>query len=137
LGRVGKRACIGRPLSSPALESPASKAVFVKIDRRLLPLLLIAYMIAYLDRINIGYAQLQMKQTLPFDDAVYGLGAGIFFIGYFLFEVPSNLLLERIGARSGLRIFVRSRMSTRASVSLSRSARASISCTWSFQIVTL
>ena len=64
--------------SSPALENPASKAVFVKIDRRLLPLLLIAYMIAYLDRINIGYAQLQMKQTLPFDDAVYGLGAGIF-----------------------------------------------------------
>jgi hypothetical protein len=52
-------------------------------------------MVAYLDRINIGYAQLQ--QTLPFDGAVYGLGAGLFFIGYFLFEVPSNLLLERIG----------------------------------------
>ena len=59
-------------------------------------------MIAYLDRINIGYAQLQMKQTLPFSDAVYGLGAGIFFIGYFLFEVPSNLMLERIGARKTL-----------------------------------
>jgi len=59
-------------------------------------------MVAYLDRINIGYAQLQMKQTLPFDDAVYGLGAGIFFIGYFLFEVPSNLLLEKIGARKTL-----------------------------------
>jgi MFS family permease len=67
--------------------------------RRLISLLLIAYMIAFLDRINIGYAQLQMKQSLPFDDAVYGLGAGIFFIGYFLFEVPSNLLLEKIGAR--------------------------------------
>ena len=88
--------------SSLALENPAYKAVFAKIDRRLLPLLLIAYMVAYLDRINIGYAQLQMKQTLPFDDAVYGLGAGIFFIGYFLFEVPSNLLLERIGARKTL-----------------------------------
>jgi sugar phosphate permease len=88
--------------SSLALEKPAYKAVFAKIDRRLLPLLLIAYMIAYLDRINIGYAQLQMKQTLPFDDAVYGLGAGIFFIGYFLFEVPSNLLLDRIGARKTL-----------------------------------
>lgn len=74
--------------------------MFAKIDRRLLPLLLIAYMVAYLDR--IGYAQLQMKQTLPFDDAVYGLGAGIFFIGYFLFEVPSNLLLDRIGARKTL-----------------------------------
>src|SRR6185295_5190147 len=66
------------------------------------PILLIAYMIAYLDRINIGYAQLQMKQTLPFGDAVYGIGAGIFFLGYFLFEVPSNLLLERIGARKTL-----------------------------------
>jgi D-galactonate transporter len=89
-------------VSSSALENPAVKAVFVKIDWRLLPLLLIAYMVAYLDRINIGYAQLQMKQTLPFDDAVYGLGAGIFFIGYFLFEVPSNLLLDRIGARKTL-----------------------------------
>ena len=67
-----------------------------------IPILLISYMIAYLDRVNIGYAQLQMKQTLPFDDAVYGLGAGMFFIGYFLFEVPSNLLLERIGARKTL-----------------------------------
>jgi len=101
--------------SSLALESPASKAVFAKIDRRLLPLLLIAYMVAYLDRINIGYAQLQMKQTLPFDDAVYGLGAGIFFVGYFLFEVPSNLLLERIGARKTLlRIMVLWRLAASA-----------------------
>ncbi|MCP4616741.1 MAG: MFS transporter [Bradyrhizobium sp.] len=83
-------------------ESGTVKALFSKIDRRIIPLLLISYMIAYLDRINIGYAQLQMKQTLPFDDAVYGLGAGIFFVGYFLFEVPSNLLLERIGARKTL-----------------------------------
>ncbi len=67
-----------------------------------MPLLLIAYMIAYLDRINIGYAQLQMKQTLPWDTTVYGLGAGIFFIGYFLFEVPSNMFLEKIGARKTL-----------------------------------
>jgi D-galactonate transporter len=80
----------------------AVESTFAKVSWRLLPLLLVAYMIAYLDRINIGYAQLQMKQTLPFGDAVYGLGAGIFFIGYFLFEVPSNLLLERIGARKTL-----------------------------------
>lgn len=90
------------PLRSPILENPIYKSVFSKIDWRIIPLLLIAYMVAYLDRINIGYAQLQMKQTLPFDDAVYGLGAGIFFIGYFLFEVPSNLLLEKIGARKTL-----------------------------------
>src|SRR6201987_1110806 len=89
-------------VSSSALENPSVKAGFLKIDWRLLPLLLVAYMVAYLDRINIGYAQLQMKQTLPFDDAAYGLGAGIFFVGYFLFEVPSNLLLEKIGARKTL-----------------------------------
>jgi sugar phosphate permease len=88
--------------SSSTLQNPSFGAVFSKIDWRLIPLLLIAYMVAYLDRINIGYAQLQMKQTLPFDDAVYGLGAGVFFIGYFLFEVPSNLLLARIGARKTL-----------------------------------
>jgi sugar phosphate permease len=87
---------------SPALESPSVTAVFTKINWRLLPLLLVAYMVAYLDRINIGYAQLQMKQTLPFDDAAYGLGAGMFFLGYFLFEVPSNLLLAKIGARKTL-----------------------------------
>lgn len=84
------------------LKDPAFKAIFAKIDWRVIPLLLVAYIVAYLDRINIGYAQLQMKQTLPFDDAVYGLGAGIFFIGYFIFEVPSNLLLEKIGARKTL-----------------------------------
>jgi MFS family permease len=55
--------------------------------------------VAFLDRINIGFAQLQMKQTLSFSDATYGIGAGIFFVGYMLFEVPSNLLLERIGVR--------------------------------------
>src|SRR6202165_3868439 len=77
----------------------AIESLYSKVGRRIIPLLLIAYMVAFLDRINIGYAQLQMKQTLAFGDAVYGMGAGIFFLGYFLFEVPSNLLLERIGAR--------------------------------------
>jgi D-galactonate transporter len=59
-------------------------------------------MIAFLDRINIGFAQLQMKQSLTFSDAAYALGAGIFFLGYFLFEVPSNLMLEKVGARKTL-----------------------------------
>ena len=80
----------------------AQRALYSKIGWRLIPLLLLAYMVAYLDRINIGYAQLQMKQTLPFDAAVYGFGAGIFFVGYVLFEVPSNILLEKIGARKTL-----------------------------------
>ena len=77
-------------------------SLYARIRWRLLPLLMLCYMIAFLDRVNIGYAQLQMKQTLPFSDAVYGLGAGIFFIGYFLFEVPSNLMLQRSGVRKTL-----------------------------------
>jgi D-galactonate transporter len=80
----------------------AVDALYSKVSWRIIPLLIACYMVAYLDRINIGYAQLQMKQVLSFSDTVYGLGAGIFFIGYFLFEVPSNLMLEKIGARKTL-----------------------------------
>lgn len=76
--------------------------MFSKISWHLLPLLIVCYIIAFLDRVNIGFAQLQMKQTLPFSDAAYAFGAGVFFIGYFLCEVPSNLLLEKIGARKTL-----------------------------------
>ena len=70
-----------------------------KVSRRLIPFLFVLYVAAYLDRINIGFAQLQMKGALGFSDTVYGLGTGVFFIGYFLFEVPSNLILARTGAR--------------------------------------
>lgn len=83
-------------------KTSAVDALYSKVSWRIIPLLVVCYMVAYLDRINIGYAQLQMKQVLTFSDAVYGLGAGIFFIGYFLFEVPSNLMLEKIGARKTL-----------------------------------
>ena len=85
----------------PRQSHPLDK-LYAKINWRILPLPLICYIIAFLDRVNIGYAQLQMKQTLPFSSEVYGLGAGIFFVGYFLFEVPSNLLLQRIGVRKTL-----------------------------------
>lgn len=82
-------------------------AVWSKINWRVVPVILIAYMTAFLDRINVGYAKLTMQQDLQFSDEVYGLGAGIFFITYLLFEVPSNLWLEKIGARlSFLRIMV-------------------------------
>lgn len=74
-------------------------AAFAKASARLLPLLFVCYIVAYLDRVNIGFAKLQMAASLQYSDAVYGFGAGIFFIGYFLFEVPSNLILERVGAR--------------------------------------
>jgi D-galactonate transporter len=91
-----------QPAPPKAGSAGALDALYSKVSWRIIPLLIVCYIVAYLDRINIGYAQLQMKQTLTFSDAVYGLGAGIFFIGYFLFEVPSNLLLEKIGARKTL-----------------------------------
>lgn len=69
------------------------------VRRRLIPFMFLLYIVAYLDRINIGFAALQMNRDLGFGDAVYGLGAGIFFIGYVIFEVPSNLILHRVGAR--------------------------------------
>ena len=69
------------------------------LTRRLVPFLFLLYIVAYLDRINLGFAALQMQRQLGFSDAVYGLGAGAFFPGYFLFQVPSNLVLERVGAR--------------------------------------
>ncbi|MEH2182107.1 MFS transporter [Nostoc sp.] len=73
--------------------------VLNKVSRRIIPLLFVLYVIAYLDRVNVGFAALQMNQDLGFSSTVYGLGSGVFFLGYFLFEIPSNLILERIGAR--------------------------------------
>lgn len=64
-----------------------------------MPILLVAYIVAYVDRVNVGFAKLQMLSDLKFSDSVYGFGAGIFFLGYFLFEVPSNLVLQKVGAR--------------------------------------
>ncbi len=83
-------------------ESAGDKAMFSKIIWRLMPLLLVAYGVNYVDRINIGFAKLQMAQRLGWGDTVFGIGAGIFFIGYLVFEIPSNLLLDKIGARKTL-----------------------------------
>src|SRR4051794_19748871 len=66
---------------------------------RLVPYLLLLYVVAWLDRVNISFASLQMNQQLGFSDLVYSIGAGIFFAGYALCEVPSNLILARVGAR--------------------------------------
>src|SRR3954467_1140447 len=70
-----------------------------KVVTRLMPALLVLYVIAYLDRVNVTFAQDRLEEDLNFSGAVYGFGAGIFFIGYFLLEVPSNLALHRFGAR--------------------------------------
>lgn len=75
------------------------KRAIGKIMRRLIPFLILCYFVAYLDRVNVGFAKLHMNSALGLSEAAYGLGAGLFFIGYFFFEVPSNILLERFGAR--------------------------------------
>jgi MFS family permease len=81
--------------SDGTLESTA----YHKVDVRLLPFLFLCYILAYLDRVNVGFAKLQMLKDLSMSDAAFAAGAGIFFIGYFFFEVPSNVLLKKFGAR--------------------------------------
>ncbi len=76
-----------------------ARRTVVKISWRLLPLVVVSYLMAYIDRTNIAFAALTMNKDLGFSAFVYGWGAGIFFLGYALFEVPSNVILERVGAR--------------------------------------
>src|SRR5512133_824241 len=83
---------------SAAQESFENKT-YAKVTLRLIPFLFICYVAAYLDRVNVGFAKLQMLNDLQFSETVYGLGAGIFFIGYFFFEVPSNIIMHKVGAR--------------------------------------
>ena len=89
--------------SQPGLPEAGPSAfearTYAKVDRRLIPFLFLCYILAYLDRVNVGFAKLQMMQDLSLSEAAFATGAGVFFIGYFLFEVPSNLLLKRFGAR--------------------------------------
>jgi sugar phosphate permease len=91
------------PVPESAEAAPLAPAVLAsalrKVTWRLIPFLFVLYLVAYLDRVNVGFAQLQMKQSLSMSDAAYGFGAGLFFIPYFLCELPSNLLLQRFGPR--------------------------------------
>lgn len=97
-------------MSSTALnrsqEAPERKQeldkIYNKVMWRILPFIFLLWMLAWIDRLNIGFAKLQMQPELGFSETVYGIGAGIFFLGYFFFEVPSNWLLLRIGARKTL-----------------------------------
>lgn len=75
------------------------RATIAKVTRRTLPFLMLCFFIAFVDRVNVSVASLQMNDDLGLSDAAFGLGAGIFFIGYVLFEVPSNLVLDKVGAR--------------------------------------
>ncbi|MDQ1060361.1 sugar phosphate permease [Arthrobacter globiformis] len=90
-----------QPNSSPTPESSTLEErnrTFKRIALRILPFATAVYILAWLDRVNVGFAKLTMLDDLGWSDAIYGAGAGIFFLGYFLFEVPSNLLLQKIGA---------------------------------------
>jgi ACS family tartrate transporter-like MFS transporter len=80
--------------------------VLSRLTWRLLPFLFLLYIVAYLDRINVGFAALQMQEQLKFSDRMYGLGAGMFFAGYFLLQVPSNLVLHRVGARRWIAVLM-------------------------------
>jgi D-galactonate transporter len=78
---------------------PIEQRTIAKVSRRLVPFLMLCYFVAYLDRVNVGFAALTMNKALGISATAYGFGAGIFFFSYFIFEVPSNLALERFGAR--------------------------------------
>ena len=84
----------------PLTASVTEDDVYNKVAWRTIPLLFLCYIAAYLDRVNVGFAKLQMQaDVVDISDSVFGLGAGIFFLGYFIFEVPSNVLMEKVGAR--------------------------------------
>jgi MFS family permease len=78
---------------------PLERETIRRVAWRLMPLLMLGYFCAYLDRVNVGFAGLTMNKALGFSAAVFGFGSGVFFVGYFLFEIPSNLILNKVGAR--------------------------------------
>jgi len=86
-------------IANQATPSVFEDQTYKKVAWRIIPLLMICYIVAYLDRVNVGFAKLQMLSDLGFSEAVYGFGAGVFFFGYFIFEVPSNIILHKVGAR--------------------------------------
>jgi ACS family tartrate transporter-like MFS transporter len=75
------------------------RALYRRITRRLIPYLFVLYIVAYIDRVNVGFAAMDMKRQLNFSDTVYGTGAGMFFLGYAIFDLPSSLMLRVVGTR--------------------------------------
>ena len=100
----------------------SEEAIMKKVMRRLIPFILLCYVVSYLDRINVGFAALTMNKDLGLTPSQFGLGAGLFFIGYFFFEIPSNLALHRFGARMWIsRIMISWRIGRAAPLSRGRS----------------
>ncbi|MFF7708543.1 MFS transporter [Pseudomonas sp. NPDC007930] len=85
--------------TAPSRAALLEEQLYRKVNWRIVPLFICCFLFAYLDRVNISFAKLEMQSDLGFSDSIYGLGASLFFVGYFLFEVPSNMLLHRVGAR--------------------------------------
>jgi ACS family tartrate transporter-like MFS transporter len=83
----------------PSETDPLARETVSRVIRRLIPFIFICYVVAYIDRVNIGFAAEELQRDLGLSAAVFGLGGGLFFLGYCLFEIPSNLILERVGAR--------------------------------------
>ena len=117
------------PVPAPIGPTPEPGATAIaRISRRLIPFLFLLYILNFLDRVNVGFAALEMNRDLGFGPAVYGFGAGVFFLGYCLFEVPSNLVLYRVGARRWIaRIMV--------SWGLAASAMILVHTAWSFYLL--
>jgi ACS family tartrate transporter-like MFS transporter len=86
-------------MTSASVPDRVEQATMARVIARLIPFIFICYVVAYIDRVNIGFAAAELQRDLGLSDAAFGLGAGLFFIGYCLFEIPSNLILERVGAR--------------------------------------
>jgi ACS family tartrate transporter-like MFS transporter len=93
--KTPSRMCFREKTMDAALEH----ATMRRVAWRLIPFICLLYFIAFIDRVNIGFAALTMNKDLGFSATVFGFGAGVFFFGYFLFEVPSNLVLDKVGAR--------------------------------------
>jgi ACS family tartrate transporter-like MFS transporter len=106
-------------------DAAIERSAIRRMSLRLLPFLIAAYFIAFVDRVNVGFAALQMNHDLGFTATVYGWGAGIFFLGYFIFEVPSNILLEKFGARRWI-------MRIMVSWGIAAAATALVTGPWSF-----
>ena len=83
----------------PDVATEQGRATISRVVGRLVPFIFLCYVVAYIDRVNIGFAKAELQRDLGLSDAAYGTGAGIFFIGYFFFEIPCNLVLQKIGAK--------------------------------------
>ncbi|HLH04850.1 MAG TPA: MFS transporter [Bryobacteraceae bacterium] len=88
-----------RALNTNSIDAAFEERTYRKVSRRILPFLFLCYIFAYIDRVNVSFAKLQMQGDLGISEAVYGTAAGIFFIGYFFFEIPCNVAMQKIGAR--------------------------------------